>query len=155
MKKHQKRIKAVGEYHQYEEIGEDYSSKHVKMGILVPSNLRLLCAILDVKLEDMLHDFMWMLSYSSCKNASQKKRNAARKFFMLCHYGQARYSKKQINIMFDELQAVRKIYDTTDEMESEERGLFWKCNHMYTEYWYQRWFNKNSRPDNLAVLKEY
>ena len=152
-KQHPKRLR-VGEYQRYKEIGEHYSTKHQKVELLVPSNFRLLCVILDVKIEVVLRDFMWMLSYSSIKNASRKKRDAARKFFLCCGYGKPRYTGKQINTMLDELEALRKIYDTTESMERDDLELFWKNSHMYTEFWFKRWYGRDSRPDALAALKE-
>jgi hypothetical protein len=152
--KKQSTSRTVGEYQQYEEIGEDYSTKHQNVGLLVPSNFRMLCTILDVKIVTVLNDFMWMLSYSSIKNASWKKSDAARDFFLQCGYGKPQYTKKQINALFNELAAIRKIYDTTENMELDDMKLFWKCNHMYTEYWFKRWYDQNRRPDGLSALKE-
>lgn len=57
--------------------------------------------------------------------------------------------------MFSELKAIRKIYDTTDAMEGDDMELFWKNNHMYTEYWFKRWFEKNRRQDDISVLEKY
>ncbi len=155
MKKQKPKVRTVDKYEKYAEIGEMYSSKWKKVDLLIPSNFRMLCAILGVKLEDVLRNFMWMVSYSVLKQATDKQRSAARKFFLSCKFGRPQYSKKQVNQMFSELKAIRKIYDTTDGMEEDDMELFWKNNHMYTEYWFKRWFEKNRRQDDISVLEKY
>lgn len=145
----------VSEYEQYSEIDELHATKWKKLDLMVPANFRLLCAILDVKVEDVLHDFMWMLSYSSLKEATPRQRTAARKFFLLCGYGKANYSEKQVSKMFKELESIRRLCDTIDGMEAKDMELFWKNQHMYLQYWFKRWFKKNSRPDELTVLQKY
>lgn len=155
MKKRKPKIKTVDNYEKYADIGEMYTSRWKKVDLSVPSNFRMLCAILDVRLEDVLRNFMWMVSYSALKHATDKQRSAARKFFLLCKFGRPQYSKKQVNQMFSELKAIRKIYDTTDGMDKSDKELFWKNNHMYTEYWFKRWFEKNRRRDDISVLEKY
>ncbi|MFD1630572.1 hypothetical protein [Pseudopedobacter beijingensis] len=156
MKKKQKaRMVTVDMYHKYAEIDEMYSSKVKAVKLNIPSNLRMLCAILDVKVETLLNDFMWMLSYSHHHSASGKQRKAAKKFFLSCKYGQPLYTKKQIGQMFDELKAEQKIYETIEGMDQEDKKLFWKSNHMYMQHWFKRWFEKNRHQEDLSVLKEY
>ena len=145
----------VDMYDKYEEIDDMYSTKVRKVKLHIPSNLRLLCAILDVKVEKLLSDFMWMLSYSHHNSASNKQRKMANKFFLACKYGQPLYAKKQIKQMFDELKAERKIYETTDGMDYEDNKFFWKSNHMYTQYWFKRWFEKNRHKGDISILEEH
>jgi hypothetical protein len=57
--------------------------------------------------------------------------------------------------MFSELKSLRKLIETTEAMEDGNKELFWKKNHMFVEYWYKRWFEKNTHPDDLSVLEEY
>jgi DNA-binding Xre family transcriptional regulator len=155
MKKKKTKIVTVDRYHKYADIDEMYSTKQRDIKLLIPSNLRMLCAILEVKVEDLLYDFMWMLSYSAIEGATNKQRKAAKKFFLLCRYGQPQYSEKQIKQMFDELKAGRKIYDTIDGMEQDDMELFWRNNHMYWQHWFKRWFKKNTRQDDISVLEKY
>ena len=155
MKKQKTKARVVGEYEQYAEIGELHATKWRKLDLMIPSNFRALCAILGVKVEDILYDFMWILSYSAVEKATPRQQAALREFFLLRQYGQPGYSKKQINKMFEELKAIRKIYDTTDGMKDSDRELFWKNYHMYGQYWYKRWFEKNSRKEEPSVLEKY
>ncbi|WKK60355.1 hypothetical protein [Sphingobacterium sp. BN32] len=149
-------IVEVDMYNKYAEIDEMYSTKCRKIKLSVPSNFRMLCAILDVKVEQILNDFMWMLSYSYHKTATGKQRKFAQKFFQVCKYGEHLYTKKQIEEMFDELRCERKIYETIDTMEHNDLRLFWKNNHMYMQYWYKRWFNKIDRAKgDISVLNEH
>lgn len=155
MKKKKAKIITVDMYHKYAEIDEMYSSKVREVKLDIPSNLRMLCAILDVEVENLLNDFMWMLSYSHHNSATIKQRKTAKKFFLACKYGQPLYTKNQIKKMFDELKAERKIYETIDGMDHEDKKLFWKNNHMYMQHWFKRWFEKNRRPGNISELEKY
>ncbi len=74
-------------YHKYAEIDEMYGSKVRDLKLDIPSNLRMLCAILHVKVEKLLKDFMWMLSYSHHNSATSKQRKTAKKFILACKYG--------------------------------------------------------------------
>lgn len=155
-KKKKTKIVTVDMYHKYAEIDEMYSSKVREVKLVIPSNLRMLCAILDVKVEKMLKDFMWMLSYSHHSSATTKQRKTAQKFILACKYGQSMYTKKQIKQMFDELKSKRRIYETIDGMDHEDKKLFWKNNHMYIQHWFKRWFNKRDRAKgDISTLNEY
>ncbi|AIM36712.1 hypothetical protein KO02_08350 [Sphingobacterium sp. ML3W] len=149
------KIVEVSRFDKYAEINEVYSSLDRTYQINVPSNFRMLCTILDVKVDDILKDFMWLVSYSVHSNTTNKRRKAARKFFMSCRYGQPGYSEEQINQMFDELKAERLNYDTIDGMEREDLELFWRNNHMYKQHWFKRWFNKKCRKEAITVLNDY
>lgn len=153
MKQKKTPVVQVDKYDKYAEIGEMYGSKWRSLSLLVPSNFRMLCAILDVQPEKILMDFMQSMTYSVSKDAKEAQRRAARKFFLSRRYGQPVYSKKQIRKMFAELKAIRTTYDSTDTMNQEDKELFWKNSHMYTEFWFKRWFEKNSRKDNLSGLQ--
>jgi len=155
-KKKKHRVVTVDMYHKYAEIDEMYSSKVKEVKLDIPSNLRMLCAILDVKVEKLLNDFMWMLSYSHHNSATTKQREITKKFFLACKYGQPLYTKRQIKQMFDELKADRKIYETIKGMDHEDMKLFWKNNHMYMQHWFKRWFNKRDRAKgDISTLNEY
>lgn len=130
-------------------------AKGVVLNLRTPSNLRMLCAILGVRVDEILEDFMWLVSYSAHDSADRKKRNAARKFFMVCGYGQPRYSEREINQMFDELKENRKLYETIDGMERDDRELFLRNRNMYVQYWFKRWFEKNNRKEDITVLDNY
>jgi hypothetical protein len=155
MKKQKAKVRTVDKYEKYAEIGEMYSSKWKKVNLFIPSNFRMLCAILGVMPKDILCDFMRMVSYAPSDRATEKQRKAAKKFFLTCRFGQPAYPEKDINTMFKELKAVRTIYSTTENMDWDDKELFWKNNHMYTEYWFKRWFEKNRRQDDISVLEKY
>lgn len=155
-KKMKDRVVEVDMYHRYEDIDELYSTKVREVKLDIPSNFRMLCAIFDVKVERILNDFMWMLSYSYHRSATTKQRKAAQKFFIACAYGEPKYTQEQIRQMFDELYCERKIYDTIDDMDHDDKRLFWKNNHMYMQYWYSRWFNKIDRAKgDISLINEY
>lgn len=149
------RVISVNMYQKYAEIDPMYSSKVRKIKLPIPSNLRMLCAILDVKVERLLNDFMWMLSYSDHDSATTKQRELAKKFFLVCKYGQPLYVKKQVTQMFDELEATLQINETKDGMDCQDMELFWKNNHMYTQHWFKRWFEKNRRKGDISILNEH
>ncbi|RAI92208.1 hypothetical protein [Algoriphagus yeomjeoni] len=155
MKKKKAKTTLIDSNEKYAEIGDMYTSRWRKLDLLIPSNFRMLCAILNVKPERILMDFMWKLSYSVIHGATEKQRKAGKKFFIEGGFGQPAYTKQDIKKMFNELKYIRKLTDTTEAMEDENKELFWKNNHMYVEFWYKRWFEKNSRLDELSVLDEY
>lgn len=155
MGKKKEKIVQVDMYHKYADIDEMYSSKNREMKLSVPSNLRMLCAILDVKVDDVLEDFMWMLSYSYHRSASDAQRKTGMNFFLANKYGRPLYSKKQIKQMFHELKTELKIYETIDGMNHEDKDLFWKSNHMYMQHWFKRWFEKNRHKDDISILNDY
>lgn len=155
-KKGKNKVVTVDMYHKYAEIDEMYGSKERVVKVDIPSNLRMLCAILDVKVEKLLNDFMWMLSYSHHNSATPKQRKTAKKFILACKYGQPMYTKKQIKQMFDELKADREIYETTEGMDHEDLKLFWTNNHMYKQHWFKRWFEKIDRAKgDISILNEH
>ncbi|WP_162633163.1 hypothetical protein [Echinicola strongylocentroti] len=154
MKKKKSKVIVVDKYKKYTEIGNMYSSRWRKLDLFIPSNFRLLCAILKVKPEDILMDFMWMVCYGN-KDATDKQAKSAQKYFLTAQFGQPSYSKKEIKKMFKELKAVRTLINTTDKMNEEDQELFWKNKHMYLEFWYKRWFEKNTRKEDFSVLEKF
>ena len=155
-KKKNNSITTVDMCDKYADIDEMYSTKDREIKLSIPSNFRMLCAILDVKVGKILSDFMWMLSYSHHDSASNKQRKMAKKFFLSRKYGKSIYTKKQIKQMFDELKAVRKLYKTIDGMDYEDKNLFWRNNNMYMQYWFKRWFEKRDRAKgDISILNEY
>lgn len=155
MKKKKSKATLVDSYEQYAEIGDMYASRWRKLDLFIPNNFRMLCAILNVKPERILMDFMWKLSNSTIQGATKKQRKAGIKFFIAGGFGQPAYAKEDIKKMFSELKSIRKLYETTENMEDGNKELFWKNNHMYVEYRYKRWFEKTTRQDDLSVLEEY
>lgn len=140
----------------YDDIDEMYASLDRKYQLNVPSNFRMLCAILDVKVQDILADFMWLVSYSVHRDADGKRRDAAREFFMSCQYGQPHYSEEKINQMFEELKAERLIYDTINCMDHEDLQVFHRYKNMHMQHWFKRWFNKIDRAKgDISILNEY
>ncbi len=84
-KKGKSKVVTVDMYHKYAEIDEMYGSKVRDLKLDIPSNLRMLCAILHVKVEKLLNDFMWMLSYSHHNSATAKQRRLLINFFLLAN----------------------------------------------------------------------
>lgn len=139
----------------YDDIDEMYASLDRKYQLNVPSNFRMLCAILDVKVQDILADFMWLVSYSVHRDADSKRRDAAREFFMSCQYGQPGYSEEQINQMFEELKAERLIYDSNKRMDHEDLEVFHRYKNMHMQHWFKSWFEQKCRKDDISILAEF
>lgn len=146
---------SMDNYGNYAEINEMYASRWRELDLLIPGNFRMICAILNVKPERILIDFMWKLSCSAIDGATKKQRKAAQKFMLLSSFGDPFYSKNDLKKMFSELKAIRELSDTTGSMEEDNKELFWKNNHMYTEFWFKHWFEKNTRQDDLTVLGKF
>ncbi len=154
MKKKEKTIKLSRPF-TYDEIDEMYASLDRQYQLNVPSNFRMLCAILDVKVQDILTDFMRLVSYSVHNDADSKKRNAAREYFMSCEYGQPGYSEEQINQMFEELKAERLIYDSNKRMDHEDLQVFHRYKNMHMQHWFKRWFDKKCRKEDITILNNF
>lgn len=155
MKKQRPKIKTVDRYERYSETEELYSSKRRNLTLLVPSNFRMLCAILEIKPEEVLHDFMWLVSYSYSEPANEKQRKAAKKFFLEGRFGQQACSQKEINRMFKELKALRTICDTTESIDVDDRELHWQGHHMHAQHWFKRWFGKIRHSEDVSLLAGY
>lgn len=147
--------KVVDLYAKYDDIDEMYSSKPRKVDLTIPSKFRMLCAILNVKAEIILSDFMWTMSYSYSNDATERKRKAAIKFFLICGYGQPNYTENDIREIFKELKAQRILYNTTKQMPQDDRELYWKNDHMYIQHWFKRWFYKTRTTDDVSILDQY
>jgi len=142
-------------YAKYDDIHEMYSTKIREMKLRVPSNFRMLCALLKIEPAKILEDFMWMLSYSSANDATEKKRRAAKDFFFKCGYGRATHSKEDIRQMFAELKARKRLYDTAKGMSNDDMHLYWKSEHMYMQHWFRRWFYKTRTNEDISILEKY
>ncbi|WP_256009590.1 hypothetical protein [Desertivirga xinjiangensis] len=140
MKKHKNRFK------QYEEISDEFSSEWRKLDLLVPSNLKMLCRLLDLKLETLLKDFMWRLSYMVASGTDEQCQ-AARDYFLSCGYGKNFYSEKQLQQIFRELDAKKQFWpDVDDEVITpvqEELHYLW--SHMHMEYWLEKWKGRKGK----------
>lgn len=155
MSRRRTRVKEVDNYAKYADIDDRFASKTRNVDLTIPGNFRMLCAILSVKPKKVISDFMGLVSDFPVENATGKQRSAAQQLFLLCGYGQPQYSRKQINQMFAELKAIRTLRDSTENMDWNDRELFWKSNHMYMQYWFKRWFEMNRRQEDFSVLEKY
>ena len=140
----------------YEEIHTDYSTKQREFKLLVPSNFRMLCALLETEPEKILTDFLWFVSHDNTE-ASGKQRSAAVEYFIINGYGQKIYDEKDIREMFKELEAIRclspEINDKDISWDQLTRHYSW--NHMYIQYWFKKWFYKVRRKGKLSDIKNY
>lgn len=138
----------------YKEINPLYGSRKKEVSLLIPSNLRMLCAMLDVKPEKLLHDFMWTVSESHHK-CTEPQRIKAKDYFLECGYGQELYPKEDILQMFKELEAIRSLWIeiTHNNRKAFDQHIRWQ--HMYIEYWFEKWFNKVRRKEGVEILDEY
>ena len=138
----------------YEDIDERYSTKSQHLKLMIPCNLRMLCALLEVKPERLLTDFMWTVSYSY-GDATDEQRAAAVDYFMKCGYGQNLYKREEIELMFQELKAQKLLVINDENAKNDHRERHYRWSHMYVQYWFRKWFYKVRRKAKLSVLKNY
>lgn len=153
-RKDQQAMKKKDKKDPYKEIDERYGTQCRDFRLNVPSNLRMLCALLEVKPETLLRDFMWTVSYSYGK-ATNEQRTSAVDYFLKCGYGENLYKKKDIQIMFQELKAKKLLMINDENAKRDHRERHFRWSHMYAQYWFRKWFYKVRRKAKLSVLKDY
>ena len=138
----------------YEEIHADYSTKQREFKLLIPSNIRMLCALFETEPEKILTDFLWDVSYSFSQT-SDEQRSAAVKYFILSGYGQKIYDEKDIREIFRDLKAIRCLTPDDTEMSTDQFTHHYSWRNMYVQYWFKKRFYKVRRIGKLSDIKNY
>lgn len=120
-----------------------WSGTHaVEMQLHLPSQFMMLCHLLEVSAEQVLHDFIstaGMESYSPGK----EQQNLISEYLLRCSYGQHHYTAEDIRQMIEELRAISTLWPDGGSPEVINRHSQWRS--MYHEYWFKKWYEKNKR----------
>ena len=126
-------------------------TEHVRLQI--PGNFVMLCELLQIKVDQVLYEFMCTLSMDSYGfGFGIKQRKLLVKYLVSCGYGQHRFTPKDIGEMLTDLNSVSALWPGGAPMEMIERHAEWRT--FFHEYWYKKWRNKFRRidlppPDNI------
>lgn len=150
-----KKIIRVDRFSHYTDIEERYSSKTRKIEITVPLNMRMLCAIFNINIEQVLSDYMTLLSCSYCKDGKNKQYLFAKKFFISRHYNKGLYTKLQVNNMFAQLKYMKINLDIYNLINNKDTELFWQNQHMCSQHWFRYWYQLNKRDTDVSSLDNF
>ena len=117
--------------------------RHVEFKTVLPYQFLLLCKLMDVPPNQVLHDFMDNLSCGSWK---REGRDAAKErlidYFVEHGYGQNIYSVEDIRSIFKEMDAIGLLWPEKAKMKLIDLHSKWR--NKYYKYWFKKWF-KNVR----------
>jgi len=119
-------------------------SRREEMSLNLPSHFIMLCHLLEVPAEKVLHDFMntiAMESYGLKKEHQQKLIS----YFIDCGYGQQHYSQEDILKMFHELSCIGTLWPKDAPMKVIDQHVAWR--EMYHKQWFKKWFRKIRRKE--------
>ena len=106
-----------------------------KITLSIPSQLSLLCELLETTPEEILQAFINDLSLEVNSSGSDE-REMATSYFIRCGYGMHRYEHEQVEQMFDGLNWLRF-------QQYEKRGAAYKVlQKRFLEEWFSEWKSK-------------
>ena len=138
----------------YHEIVETYGSYSKKYSILVPANVRYLCAILNLTPEDFIQEYLDSFAIGQKKDATDQQKNLATKFFLSCRTEEGEYDKKEISQMLSELEIYQAYFSRsfTLGIEANESDVFHAGYNIFKQKWVQWWFNKHQNHRKISLL---
>ena len=143
-------------FSQYDEINEDFSTQTFEGDMLVPSNFRMLCALFETSPAAILSSFMQTLSCMP-ERVNDEMRKAAPEYFIISGCGKSIYPEEERRQIFRELEVRRCLYPLVGDKDitTEEYKLHSCWNHMYQQYWFNKWYRKNRRKREENPMKNY
>ena len=153
-KKEKPKKSSAQEPNRYQEISPLYSSKVRSCQLRIPSQFRLLCALLETPPEHMLEDFMNNAGFTS-SGLGNGARLKAQEYLMQCGYGSGLYTAEQLALIFKEMEAQRCLWPEQKSMDMERFDMHATWHHMYMEYWFEKWYWKVRCEGEEGVLADY
>lgn len=112
----------------------------------LPVQFLLLCKLVQVPPEDMLHDFMTNLGHDSWNRSSNEaRRTTATAYFMQCGYGQDFYTPEDLQQIFRELDAIGSLWPERAKMKLIDLHAKWR--NKYYKYWFRKWYFRVRRKE--------
>lgn len=120
-------------------------SRDAEFHFYLPYQFLLLCKLMNVTPEDVLHRFMETLDCGSWRREeiSEKARQLIIDYFIECGYGKDYYTEEDKRKIFQELNAIGVVFPHNAKMKLLDLHSTWR--HKYHNYWFKKWFKKIRR----------
>ncbi|MFZ4263840.1 hypothetical protein ACFRAE_17520 [Sphingobacterium sp. HJSM2_6] len=140
----------------HREIVEPYGSYSKKYSILIPANVRYLCAILNLTPEDFIQEYVDSFAIGQKKDATDQQKNLASKFFLSCRTEEGEYDRKEIRQMLSELEIYQAYFSRSFTLgfEGSESDVFHAGYNIFKQKWVQWWANKNRNQQKTSLREE-
>lgn len=110
----------------------------------IPYHALLLCKVLEVTPEDLLRDFLAMLSPGCNDVFHQSKKHAHLVDYIIrAEYGAQRYKEQEIRDMFTELNAISTLSPDGGSEDFREKHYRWREE--YYNFWFKKWHGRFNR----------
>ena len=110
----------------------------------LPCQLMMLCRILAVEPDKLIHDFLSTLAAESFGRKGEA-RKLLQDYFICCGFGQQHYTEADIRKMLEELQAIGTLWPEGAGRKVVDKHTRWRK--MYHRYWYRKWYYKMRRKE--------
>ena len=105
----------------------------------LPWSVAALCRIIEVKPDELIHNFLQDLSHGSWKrHPDDALRKLMLDYFILRGYGRELYEEADIRKMFQETDAIGMLWPKTNKMKLIERHARWRDS--YHDHWFKKWY---------------
>lgn len=123
------------------------SATVLEFHLWIPPSVLLLCKLLDISPEQLLKDFLEILSFNSWKRPErQKQRSILTEYIVENNYGSQFYHPNDIREMFRELDALGLLYPKDGEEKTVDTYVSYRT--MFYTYWFDKWAKKYRRQIN-------
>lgn len=117
---------------------------YAEFRFILPYQFLLLCRLMDITPENVIHDFTDNLSCGSWKREGRDKAKEHLINYFIAHgYGQHYYSEEDIREMFKEMDALGLLFPTNGKSRLVDLYADWRDKHH--TYWFKKWFRKPRR----------
>ena len=117
-------------------------SRHQEFNMIMPTQFLLLCRLLQVPPQKVLFQFACNLGHESFAN-NEKAKITSKDYFLTCGYGQNLYTDAEIELMFEQLDAVSSLWPKDGPMKLIDLHSKWRDK--YQRYLFKKWY-KMIRP---------
>lgn len=124
-------------------------SRTENMAINLPVHFIMLCHLLDISAERVLHDFMNTVSMESYGLGKEQQRMLV-SYFTSCRYGHQHYSQNDVEQMLYELNCISTLWPGEDSMRVLDKHVAWRD--MYHKQWFKKWYRKTRRKSENTTI---
>jgi hypothetical protein len=119
-------------------------TRHPTYHFTLPYPFLLLCRLVEVEPEQLLHDFMDNLSCGSWRREGRDEAKENLISYFIAHgYGQEHYSEEDLRLMFKEMNALGMLFPKQGSGKLLDAYCTWRDKHH--TYWFKKWFRKPRR----------
>ena len=114
-------------------------SKTQQFRFHLPNEFLLLCKLWNTTPDDLLIDFIERLA-GYLKKDNNEATGHIQNYALAMNYGQHRYTKEDVQIMFTELNAINLLWPQHADIKFMEMHARWR--QQYYNWWFEKWNNK-------------